>query len=72
MSNIKVDDRVRWQDGDRLRLGWVEFVDDDGTAHMRDEATYGWSAPISNLVAAPYSDEEKTELAALLGYMPNG
>jgi len=41
MAEIKVGDLVRWETGDRSRVGVVESIDPDGTATLKVQTASG-------------------------------
>lgn len=70
MSEIKIDMRVSWQDGDIARVGWVWGIFDSGRAYVQDEAMYTFEVDVKDLTPAPLTEQERAELTTLLGYEP--
>lgn len=65
MTNIKVDDHVKWQDGDIERKGFVVLISDSGIAYIRDYVTYGFDVEVDKLTHTRFTDEEEAAVNAL-------
>lgn len=64
-DDIKVDDHVKWQDGDVERMGYVAVISDDpstgsggtGMAYVQDYATYVHPVEVAKLIRVPVPNE---------------
>lgn len=68
MNNIQPDIRVRWQDGDVERIGWVAMLFASGKAFVQDESMYTYEVEVAKLTPAPYTEEERAAINDVLGY----